>query len=184
MSHVGEIGQIRVPIREVLSTRGLTTLQARAKQIQSSHPDADSMLLLTAADVARLKPMFVVRDIARFRTQLVLWCGVFFCCFGAVHLFWTLRGTRGPQYLLPGVLLLTGVGMALMVTLRDPLRDTLVFANFAQGVAAGCVVLALASMLDYRRLTGKLSYVFLLASFFYRPRSSCLAPGPLAVMPR
>src|SRR5437764_1164197 len=48
MSHVGEIGQIRVPIREVLSTRGLTNLQARAKQIQSTHPGADSMSLLTA----------------------------------------------------------------------------------------------------------------------------------------
>ena len=141
-------------------------------------PGADSMLLLTAADVARMKPLFVVRDIARFRNQLVLWSAVFFCSFGAVHLFWTLRGTRGPQYLLPSVLLLSGVGMTLMVTLRDPLRDTLAFANFAQGIAAGCVVLAFASMLDYRRHTGKLSYVFLLGSFLLSGALILFGSGP------
>jgi len=61
---------------------------------------------------------------------------------------------------LPSVLLLSGVGLTLMITLRDPLRDTLAFSSFAQGVAAGCVVLALASTLDYRHISGKLSYVF------------------------
>jgi len=178
ITHAGEIGQIQVPIREVLSTRGLTTLQARARQIQSSHPETDSMLLLTAADVARMKPMFVVRDVARFRNQLILWSALFFCSFGAVHSFWTLRGTRGPQYLLPSVLLLSGVGMTLMVTLRDPLRDTLAFVNFAQGIAAGCLVLAVASTLDYRRYTGKLSYVFLLASFLLSGALILFGSGP------
>ena len=178
ITHVGEIGQIHVPIREVLSTRGLTTLQARAKQIHSSHPGADSMLLLTASDVARMKPLFVVRDIARFRNQIVLWSALFFCAFGAVHLFWTVRRTQGTQYLLPSVLLLSGVGMTLMVTLRDPLRDTLAFVNFAQGVAAGCLVLAFASTLDYRRHTGKLSYVFLLASFLLSGALILFGSGP------
>lgn len=178
ITHVGEIGQIHVPLREVLSTRGLVTLQARAKQIQASRPEADSMLLLTAADVARMKPLFVVRDAGRFRIQMVLWSALFFCSFAGVHLFWTLRGIGGTQYLLPSVLLLSGVGMTLMVTLRDPLRDTLAFANFAQGVAAGCVALAFASSVDYRRHTGKLSYVFLLASFLLSGALILFGSGP------
>ncbi len=178
VTHVGEIGQIHVPIREVLSTRGLTTLQARAKLVQSSRPQADSISLLTAADTARLKPLFVVRDAAQFRNQTILWSAVFFCSFAAVHLFWTIRRTRGTQCLLPAVLLLSGVGMSLMVTLRDPLRDTLLFANFAQGVAAGCVVLALASNFDYRRHTGRLSYVFLLGSFLLSAALILFGSGP------
>lgn len=178
MSHVGEIGQIRVPVREVLSTRGLTNLQARAKQVQANRPGADSVSLLTAAEVARLKPMFVVRDQARFRNQLVLWSILFFLSFGAVHLFWTMGAATGPQFLLPSVLLLSGIGMALMVTLRDPLRDTLAFVNFAEGVVAGCLVLAFGSMLDYRRLSGKLSYVFLLASFLLSAALILFGSGP------
>ncbi len=178
MSHVGTIGQIRVPITEVLSTRGVTDLQARARQSQSSHPEASSITLLTAADVARLKPLLAVRDQGRYKRQLVLWTTFLLCCFAGVHLFWVFRRTKGPQFLLPGVLLLTGIGMSLMVTLRDPLRDTLVFANFAEGAAAGCVALALGGTLDYRRLAGKLSYVFLLAGFALSAGLILFGSGP------
>jgi len=52
-----------------------------------------------------------------------------------------------------------------MVSLRDPVRDNLLFVDFAQGAAAGAVLLAALSGLNYERLTGKLSFVPLLASF-------------------
>ena len=178
MSHVGEIGQIRVPIHDVLKTHGLTELQARAHQVQSARPGAETMLLLNSTDLARLKPFFVVRDRSQFRNQLILWSFLFFCSFWAVHIFWSVRGIGGPQYVLPSVLLLSGVGLTLMITLRDPLRDTLAFSSFAQGVAAGCVVLALASTLDYRRISGKLSYVFLIASFLLSAALILFGSGP------
>ena len=183
VSHVGEIGQIRVPIHDVLRTHGLTELQARARQVQSARPGAETILLLNSADVARLKPFFVVRDESQFRNQLILWSLLFFCSFAAVHIYWSvisrsIRGVGGPQYVLPSVLLLSGVGLTLMVTLRDPLRDTLAFSSFAQGVAAGCVVLALAGTLDYRRISGKLSYVFLLASFLLSAALILFGSGP------
>ena len=178
VSHVGEIGQIRVPIHDVLRTHGLTELQARAHQVQSAHPGAETILLLSSTDVARLKPFFVVRDRSQFRNQLILWSILFFCCFWSVHIFWSVRRTGGPQYVLPSVVLLSGVGLTLMVTLRDPLRDTLAFSTFAQGAAAGCVVLALASTLDYRRISGKLSYVFLIASFLLSAALILFGSGP------
>ena len=52
-----------------------------------------------------------------------------------------------------------------MVSLRDPVRDNLLFVDFAQGAAAGAVLLAVLSGFNYERLTGKLSFVPLLASF-------------------
>src|ERR1700733_1684901 len=178
VSHVGEIGQIRVGIPEVLRTRGLTGLQARAHQVQSARPGAETILLLASAEVARLKPFFVVRDNLQFRNQLILWSLLFFFSFWAVHIFWSVRGTGGPQYVLPSVLLLRGVGMPLMITLRDPVRDTLAFSTFAQGVAGGCVVLAMASTLNYRRISGKLSYVFLIASLLLSAALILFGSGP------
>jgi hypothetical protein len=178
VSHVGEIGQIRILIRDVLRTHGLTELQARARQVQSARPGADTILLLNSAELARLKPFFVVRDRSQFRNQVIVWCFLFFCAFCAVHIFWSVRGTGGPQHVLPSVLLLSGVGLTLMVTLRDPLRDTLAFSSFAEGVAAGCAVLALASTLDYRRISGKLSYVFLIASFLLSAALILFGSGP------
>ena len=56
---------------------------------------------------------------------------------------------------LPALQLLTGFGFLLMVSMRDPLRDTLEFHKFALGVLLGCGLLALAALpaFDYRRLS-------------------------------
>ena len=112
-----------------------------------------------------LKPLFVVRRPASFRDSFFLWTGIFLACFVAVHVFWSLRRFRGDQTLLPAALLLSGLGLILMVSLRDPVRDYLLFADFAQGAAMGCALLAAFSDLDYERLFGRLSFVPLLASF-------------------
>ena len=178
ISHVGELSQIRVPISEVLKTRGLTGLQAHAKQVQSARPEAETILLLSPTEVSRLKPSFVVRDQSQFRNQLILASALFFCAFAAVHIFWSIRRAGGTQYVLPSLLLLSGVGLTLMITLRDPVRDTLAFLSFAEGVAAGCIVLALASAIDYRRSIGKLSYVFLIASFLLSAGLILFGSGP------
>jgi len=178
VSHVGELSQIRVPIRDVLKTRGLTELQSRAKQVQQARPGAENILLLSPTDVARLKPFFIVRDTPKYRNQLILASALFLCSFAAVHIFWSIRGVGGPQYVLPAVLLLSGVGLTLMISLRDPVRDTLAFWSFAEGAAAGCVVLALASVVDYRRITGKLSYVFLIASLVLSAGLIIFGSGP------
>jgi cell division protein FtsW (lipid II flippase) len=178
VSHVGELSQIRVTIHEVLKTRGLTELQSRAKQVRAARPDAETILLLTPTEFSRLKPSFVVRDKSQFHNQLILASVLFLCAFLAVHTFWSIRHAGVPQFVLPSLLLLSGVGLTLMITLRDPVRDTLAFLSFAEGVAAGCVVLALASTIDYRRSIGKLSYVFLIASFLLSAGLILFGSGP------
>jgi cell division protein FtsW (lipid II flippase) len=111
-----------------------------------------------------LKPQFVVRRPAQFRSAFLLWSLLFFAAFFAAHAWLSLRGHTGDQTFLPATLLLSGMGLILMVSLRDPVRDNLLFVDFAQGVVGGCLLLAALSGLDYERLFGKLSYVPLLAS--------------------
>jgi cell division protein FtsW (lipid II flippase) len=125
-----------------------------------------------------LKPLFVVRTPARFRRAFFLWVAIFLAGFLAAHLWWSLRGFRGDQTLLPAALLLTGVGLILMVSLRDPVRDQLLFVGFAQGAAMGTVLLAALSGLDYERLFGRLSFVPLLASFVLSALLILLGRGP------
>jgi len=66
---------------------------------------------------------------------------------------WRRRGFRGDPAILPAVHLLTGIGLILTVSLRDPLRDTLDCGKFAWGVALGCTALLLPAFrfFDYRR---------------------------------
>lgn len=134
--------------------------------------------LLTGDEFRAFKPLVVVRQPARFRRAFFLWTMVFFAAFLAAHAWLAIRGFRGDQAYLPALLLLTGIGMILMISLRDPLRDNLLFADFAQGVAGGCLLLALASGLDFERLAGKLSFVPLLASFALSALLILFGSGP------
>src|SRR6185437_9692248 len=74
-------------------------------------------------------------------------------------------------------LLLTGIGFALMIGLRDPLRDTLIFIPFAQGVAGGCIVMLIASLIDWERAKAY-SFVPLLGAILLSIALIFLGSGP------
>ena len=59
------------------------------------------------------------------------------------------------RHFCPRCSLLTGFGFLLMVSMRDPLRDSLEFQKFAIGVFIGSLLLALPAfqIFDYRRLS-------------------------------
>jgi cell division protein FtsI/penicillin-binding protein 2/cell division protein FtsW (lipid II flippase) len=105
---------------------------------------------------ARVKPLIAVRSPAEFRAQLVRSALLYFAGFYVVALLWRLTGYRGDATFLPALQLLTGFGFLLMVSMRDPLRDTLEFHKFAIGVFLGSLLLALPAfrIFNYRRLSG------------------------------
>jgi len=171
LPNVGAIARIRVTGAELGRDRGLAGMRARLG-------DRESMPLLTGEQLRTLKPLFVVRRPQGFRRSFYLWSGLFFAGFLLAHVFWTLRRRGGDQWLLPAVLLLSGVGLILMVSLRDPVRDNLLFVDFAQGAVAGCLIMAIAADLDYERLFGKLSFVPLLVSFALSALLVLFGTGP------
>jgi cell division protein FtsW (lipid II flippase) len=134
--------------------------------------------LLTPAEFRVFKPLVVVRSPAQFRRAFFLWTALFFAGFLLAHAWLSLRGFRGDQAILPITLLLAGIGLILMISLRDPVRDNLLFVDFAQGVAVGALILAAAATLDFKRLFGKLSYVPLIASFALSALLILFGSGP------
>lgn len=105
--------------------------------------------------LAKLKPAFVVRTPAEFQTQFLLWTGIYLAGFYLVFFIWRWSGLRGDFSLVPAIHLLTGMGLILAISLRDPLRDTLEFSRFTWGVALGCAVLLLPSLriFNYQRFS-------------------------------
>jgi len=134
--------------------------------------------LFTSEQFRQLKPLFVVRRPQQFTRAFWRWAALFFAAFLLVHIWWNVRGFRGDQVLLPVVMALAGAGLILMVSLRDPVRDNLLFVDFAQGAVGGCVVLAALSGLDFERLLGKLTFVPLLASFLLSVALVLFGHGP------
>jgi cell division protein FtsW (lipid II flippase) len=170
LSNVGALARLRIRADE-LAARNLKPLRDRLG-------DRPSAPLLTADQFRQLKPLLAVRTADRFRRTFVLWCALFFAVFLGAHIFLSLRRFTGDQSLLPATLLLSGIGLILMVSLRDPLRDNLLFADFAQGVVIGCVLLAALATLDFDRLFGKLSFVPLIASFVLSALLIAFGSGP------
>jgi cell division protein FtsI/penicillin-binding protein 2/cell division protein FtsW (lipid II flippase) len=103
----------------------------------------------------QLKPLLIVRTPHEFQLEFLRWIGLYFAGFYFVALVWRLARFSGDRSYLPALHLLTGIGLSLMLSMRDPLRDTMEFHKFALGVFLGCLLLALAALpaFDYRRLS-------------------------------
>lgn len=165
LQNVGALARLRVAESEIRGARGLASFKARMAQVPEVEGRERSIPLLTAEQFRLLKPQFVVRQPATFRREFLLWSVLFFVAYSVVELWWLLRAFTGDRALLVSILLLTGAGLILMVSLRDPVRDSMIFAGFAQGVVGGCVLLAALSFFDFRSRLSKLSFVPLLGSF-------------------
>jgi cell division protein FtsW (lipid II flippase)/cell division protein FtsI/penicillin-binding protein 2 len=116
--------------------------------------------------LGRVKPLVVVRTPREFLRACLLWSAAYLAAFWLVHLAWRARRFRGDPAILPALQLLTGIGLILMISLRDPLRDTLEFQKFAWGAVLGCAVLLLPllRLFDYRNFS-RWVYTPLLAAF-------------------
>jgi cell division protein FtsI/penicillin-binding protein 2/cell division protein FtsW (lipid II flippase) len=179
--HFGNTGAIaRLRVKEADLTRGLVSFPERMADAKK-HANArrePSITLLTPTQFAQLKPSVRVRTLAGFRSQFLLWGLLFLAGFLVVHFFWTLRTFTGDKLMLPAIELLSGIGLILMVSLRDPLRDTLMFADFAQGVLWGCLALIVFSIPDYERQFGRLSWVPLLVALLLALALGIFGTGP------
>ncbi|MEP6714710.1 MAG: hypothetical protein ABJC09_04000, partial [Terriglobia bacterium] len=155
----GALAHIRVPRADLVNNHKVNELRQRAENAKG-----DSIPLLTPAEYAQIKPQIAVRSVAAFRSTFLLWTAAILCAFLLTHFIWAIRGFTGPWVFLPLLLILTGIGFSLMTGLRDPLRDTLIFVPFAQGVAAGCLIMLAASFVDWEAVTAGYSFVPLLGA--------------------
>ena len=116
-----------------------------ADYLDTAHPlpNVGALAKLHKLQLAKWKPSLVVRTPSQFRMQYLEWCGLYLLSFWVVHFTWRTMRFGGDPSILPALHLLSGMGLILAVSLRDPLRDTLEFKKFAWGAALGCLLLLL-----------------------------------------
>lgn len=179
LPNVGSLAKIRVKGKDVLATPKLDAFRKHVQALPSRDRGSETSIpLLTPAQLSQLKPSFIVRRHEDFRRHFLIWIALYFVGFYAVHGIWRVRGFTGDTGILPALHLLTGIGLILMISLRDPLRDTLSFVNFSQGAVAGCVLLAVLSFVDFGRLFSGLSFIPLLLSFLLSLALILFGSGP------
>ena len=120
--------------------------------IERHRPLHNTGVLARVLPLAKLKPLLIVRTPRQFRLEFRQWVALYFAGFYLVALAWRFTRFRGDRAFLPALHLLTGIGLALMLSLRDPLRDTLEFHKFALGVFLGCLLLILPALKPFHYL--------------------------------
>ncbi len=180
LPNVGALARLRVGRHEVESEPRWHMLRDQMQQAAAQPQKArKGEIRLPLVPVAKLKPALTVRTPRDFLLAFAGWIALYLGSFYAVHFAWKRGGFRGDPGILPALHLLTGLGLILAVSLRDPLRDTLEFSRFAWGVALGCamLLLPLSRFFDYRRFS-KWIYTPLLASFLLFLLLLTLGSGP------
>jgi cell division protein FtsW (lipid II flippase) len=109
-------------------------------------------LLLSPADLVALKPSIEVRTVEAFGRLTLVWSALYFLSFWVVAGLWILsKRRRGDLLLLAAAHVLTAIGFAALLSRMDPVRDTLLFVRYAQGVIAGLAMFACVSWIDFRK---------------------------------
>ena len=164
------VGAISRAIVRTAAIEGAKNLQAFAGRVKErAGPGAaqpESLPLFTPGELTALKSSLAVRTRDQFRNQVLLYAALYVLSFHAVALAWRVRGVHGDRLLLSTTHLLTGIGFAALLSRPDPLRDTILFARFAETTIAG---LALMTGLSLVRFTAAgfvtFSYLPLAAAF-------------------
>lgn len=105
--------------------------------------------LFRPGDIASIKPFAVVRSASDYRSRIGAAALLFFAAFLLAHIVRRAAGTTGDPVLLPAAQLLTGLSAAVMISMRDPLRDTDAVTSLVYGVALGCAVLIALAFVDF-----------------------------------
>jgi cell division protein FtsW (lipid II flippase)/cell division protein FtsI/penicillin-binding protein 2 len=144
LESVNGLGSVTIPAASVTGNPRLTVLRERLER----RPTSSGVSVLTAADLAHFRSSTIVRTPEAF-TRTITWLALlFFAAFWGAHLVRRWRGAEGDPIVQPVVLLLSGIGLMTMITLRDPLRDTLLATRFVWGIAGGMVLMTAVSLID------------------------------------
>jgi cell division protein FtsW (lipid II flippase) len=144
LEHVGGLAGVSLPAARVQSNPRFAVLNGRLRARGGSE-----VPVLTAADIAAIKPALVVRTPREHQRRLLEAVLLFLAAFWLASLVRGALGVTGDPLLLPIVQLLTGLGLMTMIAMRDPLRDTLAAVTVAQGVAAGCLAWIAIGVVDF-----------------------------------
>lgn len=96
--------------------------------------------------------ILVVRTPSEFRSSFLISILLFFGSFFLLHAVWTVKGFRGDPFILPLLMVLTGLGIMTLFSLQDPLRDMALASTMCKAIPIGLLGLYFLSRINYARM--------------------------------
>lgn len=158
--------------------RGVKSLDhvGALSRVQAAAPHAGPPL--TGTQIQRIKPLLIVRTPDQFHKVMRSITYWFFLPFVAVFLIQSARHRNAGVLFLPIGMTLAGIGIATLLSIQDPLRDTLRALDVAHHCAAGCAIYLLAASIHFERHTRTLIFPPLAAALSLGVALACFGSGP------
>jgi cell division protein FtsW (lipid II flippase) len=166
LPNVGAIARATVSTKTIRETRNLQAFAERLRGLDGRGQNTDRIALVTATEIARLKPSLSVRSRDHFKNLVWLFGALYIAAFHAVAFVWRRRGVRTDSLLLAATHLLTAIGFAVLLSRPDPLRDSILIVRYAETIVLGLALMAALSFVKISSLEfASLNYLPLIAAF-------------------
>lgn len=124
---------------------------------------------------------FTVRTPREYKTIFIVCMAIFFALWWGLYAFLRCQGRMFDKTLFSLLMLLTGLGIILLFSVNDPLVDTLLGVEMAEGVFIGVLLIGVLSFLDIKKFYRngyKVAFDFPLdiISWFFKPYKEKIVP--------
>lgn len=143
------------PGYEFGARQGTASLKRTVNYNFSAHPHQLRLIGTIAYGQLKSDNVFTVRTPAQFEFQYWLIALGFIGACWVVQLVWIIRKFYPDPYVLPVIMLLSGVSILVLLGIQHPLQDTLYAGQTFQGVLAGLAVFTLLSQVNIGKLYSK-----------------------------
>lgn len=104
-------------------------------------------------NILKKEKALIVRMPAEVNKWFMIIAITFFCCFLLLHLILSIGFKRADQFILPIVMLLTGISLLTLLSLQDPLRDRFLARSTLWYFGVGMFVMLFLMLFDLRKFT-------------------------------
>ena len=135
--------------------------------------------IVSKSTVSALDSRLRVRDPGPVTTSFWIHIGLFIMGFFILHLVLRRGNPSTDPYLLPCIMMLSGIGAMMLFSLKDPLRDTDVFTKQVHGILVGIVLAMIPLTAKFRTIRPwRYTYLYALLAIFLTFLLALFGTGP------
>ncbi|MHB1456967.1 MAG: FtsW/RodA/SpoVE family cell cycle protein [Armatimonadota bacterium] len=135
--------------------------------------------VINRSTLTRIEPHIRVRDAGSVILSFWIYAVLVIVGFFILHAVLRRRAPQADFYILPCVMILAGLGMMALFSIKDPLRDTDVYSRQAQGILLGLAAASVPLAAWYRNLrVWRYTYIYVLFAVFTTLMLAIFGTGP------
>lgn len=110
--------------------------------------------MFEASTLAQIKEhhILTVRSLQEYKSTLIFYIALFFVAWWGLYILWYLKHKNKDNSVIAILMFLTGLCLLTMFSVNDPLEDTLLGVEMAQGVIYGVVIIGLLQFVNFTKL--------------------------------